>query len=132
VARLKNVLRVGAVLWLVLLLAGFFAPGGWQWGMPGPIGHMENYVISLWFVALVLSPLLASSNPLGNTGAIQVYALGVLAIVGSTFRGEQPKWISDAPPLILAALTLGLLVWAHPARETLWRLGRPAPAVDRV
>jgi hypothetical protein len=29
-----------------------------------------------------------------------------LAIVASTFRNEPPKWISDAPPLVLAALTL--------------------------
>ena len=120
-SRLKVVLRIGAALWLLLLLAGFFAPGGWQWGVPGPIGHMENYVISLWFVALVLAPLLASRRPLESTMAIQVYGLGILAIVLSTFRGEPPKWISDAPPLALAALTLGLVFWAHPRRASLWR-----------
>jgi hypothetical protein len=86
---------------------------------------MENYVISLWFVALVLAPVLASRDPLANTGAVQVFALGVLAIVVSTFRGEQPKWIADAPPLVLAALTLGLLVWWHPNRRALWHLGSP-------
>ena len=126
--RIRTVLWIGAVLWFLLLAAGFFAPGGWQWGLPGPVGHMENYVISLWFVTLVLSPLLASRNPLGNIAAAQVYALGVLAIVVSTFRGEQPKWISDAPPLTLAALTLGLLVWAHPNRSALWHLG----PMDRI
>jgi hypothetical protein len=121
VGRLKVALRLGAALWFLLLLVGFFAPGGWQWGIPGPIGHMENYVISLWFVVLVLAPLLASRRPLESTGAIQVYGLGVLAIVVSTFRGEPPKWISDAPPLTLAALSLGLVWWAHPQRNRLWR-----------
>jgi hypothetical protein len=121
VGRLKVTLRLGAVLWLLLLLVGFFAPGGWQWGIPGPIGHMENYVISLWFVALVLAPLLASRRPLDSTSAIQVYGLGVLALVVSTVRGEPPKWISDAPPLTLAAITLGLVLWAHPERSRLWR-----------
>jgi hypothetical protein len=122
VGPLTNVLRAGAVLWFLLLAAGFFAPGGWQWGLPGPIGHMENYVISLWFVTLVLAPLLASRNPLASTGAIQVYGLGVLAIVVSTFRGEPPKLIADAPPLFLAVVTLGLLVWVHPRRSLLWSL----------
>jgi len=121
VGRLKVALRLGAALWFLLLLVGFFAPGGWQWGIPGPVGHMENYVISLWFVGLVLAPLLASLRPLQRTGAIQVYALAVLAIVVSTFRGEPPKWISDAPPLTLAALSLGLLLWTHPERNRLWR-----------
>jgi hypothetical protein len=45
--RLRNALRAGAVLWLLLLAVGSFAPGGWQWGLPGPVEHMENYVISL-------------------------------------------------------------------------------------
>ena len=121
VGRLKVVLRVGAALWFLLLLVGFFAPGGWQWGIPGPVGHMENYVISLWFVALVLTPLLASRRPLESTGAIQVYGLAVLAIVVSTFRGEPPKWISDAPPLTLAALTLGAVFLTHPRRASLLR-----------
>src|SRR5262245_8667516 len=31
--RLRLALRIGAVIWLVLLLVGFFAPGGWVWGM---------------------------------------------------------------------------------------------------
>jgi hypothetical protein len=83
IGRLRTVLRAGAVLWFLLLAAGFFAPGGWQWGLPGPVGHMENYVISLWFVALVLAPLLASRNPLGSTGAIQGVRIG-----GSGDRGQ--------------------------------------------
>ena len=118
--RLSMALRAGAILWFLLLGAGFFAPGGWQWGMPGPVGHMENYVISLWFVGLVVTPLLASRDPLRNTSAVQVYALAILAIVVSTVRGEAPKWISDAPPLLLATLTLGLVVATHPRRSALW------------
>jgi hypothetical protein len=111
-------LRVGAAVWLFLLLAGFFAPGGWTWGMPGPIGHMENYVISLWFVSLVLAPLIAASDPEGQSGARLVYVLGIGAILVSTIRGEPPKLISDAPPWLAAVLSVGLLVWARP---------RPAP-----
>jgi peptidoglycan/LPS O-acetylase OafA/YrhL len=118
--RLSVALRTGAILWFLLLGVGFFAPGGWQWGMPGPVGHMENYVISLWFVGLVATPLLASRDPLRNTSAVQVYALAILAIVLSTVRGESPKWISDAPPLLLAALTLGLVLVTHPRRSALW------------
>ena len=123
---LSMALRVGAILWFLLLGVGFFAPGGWQWGLPGPVGHMENYVISLWFVGLVAAPLLASRDPLGNTSAVQVYALAILAIVLSTVRGEPPKWISDAPPLLLAALTLGSVVATHPRRSVLWRPGTRA------
>ena len=123
-ARLRLALRVGAGLWLLLLLVGFFAPGGWQWGQAGPIGHMENYLISLWLVGLVAAPLLASRNPRTNTAAVQVYLLAILAIVLSTVRAEQPKWISDAPPLLLAALTIGCVLWLHPSRSTLWPGGR--------
>ena len=120
--RLRLALGFGAFVWLALLLAGFFAPGGWTWGMAGPIGHMENYVISLWLATLVLAPLLAWRNPLERTGAIQVYLLGIAAIVLSTFRGEPPKPIADIPPLVAAAITFGLVVWAHPWRSELWRV----------
>ena len=53
-------------------------------------------------------------------------ALAILAIVLSTVRGEPPKWISDAPPLLLAALTLGSLVATHPRRSVLWLPGTRA------
>jgi uncharacterized membrane protein len=120
--RLRLALRGGAVLWLLLLLAGFFAPGGWVWGMAGPIGHMENYMISLWLVGLVLAPWLASRDPLAQTGSVQVYLLALLAIVVSTYRGEPMKWIADAPPLVSAALSAGAVVAAHPERWSLLRL----------
>jgi hypothetical protein len=119
--RLRLALYVGAAIWAFLLLVGFFAPGGWVWGMAGPIGHIENYMISLWAVSLVLAPLLASRDPLGRRGIVQVYLLGVLAIVLSTFRGEALKWISDAPPLVAATIAIGLVVWLHPDRSALWR-----------
>jgi hypothetical protein len=32
--------------------------------------------------------------------------------------------IADAPPLALAVLTLGLLVWVHPRRSSLWSLAK--------
>jgi len=118
---LRIALRAGAALWLALLLAGFFAPGGWTWGMAGPIGHIENYMISLWLVGLVLAPLLASADPLRRTATVQVYVLAVLAIVASTWRGEPMKWIADAPPLVAAAVCIGAVVITHPARGTLLR-----------
>jgi hypothetical protein len=119
--RLAVVLVVGSAIWLVLLLAGFFAPGGWSWGMAGPMGHIENYMISLWLVTLIIAPLLAARAPLQRTAAAQVYLLGVLGVVLSTFRAETPKLISDAPPLIAAALAIGLVVWAHPQRALLFK-----------
>ena len=123
-ARLRVALRVGAGLWLLLLLVGFFAPGGWTWGQAGPIGHTENYLISLWIVGLVAAPLLASLDPPTNTAALQVYLLAILAIVLSTVRAEPPKWISDAPPLFLALVTFGAVLWLHPTRSTLWHTAR--------
>jgi hypothetical protein len=121
--RLRLALAIGAAVWFFLLAVGFLAPGGWVWGMAGPIGHMEHYMILLWLVALVLAPLLARGDPLGRTSAIQVYLLGVLAIVLSTFWGNPPdiKLISDAPPLTAAAITAGMVLWAHPERRRLWR-----------
>jgi hypothetical protein len=118
-ARLSVALTVGAGVWLVLLVAGFFAPGGWTWGMAGPVGHIENYMIVLWFVALVVAPLLAARAPLQRTASIQVYLLGVLGVVLSTFRAETPRLIADAPPLIAAALAIGLVLWVHPQRMSL-------------
>jgi hypothetical protein len=113
-ARLRVGLGVGAGVWLLLLVAGFFAPGGWTWGAPGPIGHMQNYVISLWFVVLVLAPLLAARDPERHAGALLVYLLGIAAILVSTLRGEPPKLISDAPPWAAAILSVGLVAWARP------------------
>ena len=121
VGRLRVALGVGAAIWLSWLVVGFLAPGGWVWGMPGPIGHIENFMISLWLVALVLAPLLAARDPVERTPTIQVYLLGLLAIAASTIRGEPPEWVSDAPPLIAAGLAAGLVIWAHPARRKLFR-----------
>lgn len=122
--RLRLALRIGAAIWLVLLMVGFFAPGGWTWGMAGPIGHMENYVISLWLVALVLAPFIASRAPLEQTAAIQIYLLGLLAIALSTFRGNPPEFkvIADVPPLLAVALSIGLVFWSHPERSRLLRI----------
>jgi hypothetical protein len=119
--RVRIALWVGAVVWLLLLVAGFFAPGGWTWGIPGRVGHMENYVISLWLATLVLAPLLAARAPSSGLMAMRVYALGVLAIVLSTIRGEEPKLLADGPPLVAAAISLGLLLWALPSPSRLWR-----------
>jgi hypothetical protein len=118
---LRLALRIGAGVWLLLLVVGFFAPGGWVWGMAGPIGHIYNYVISLWLVGLVLAPALASGDPLHRTSTIQVYLLAVLALVVSTFRGEELKWLADGPPLVVAALCIGAVILAHPDRSTLVR-----------
>jgi hypothetical protein len=118
---LRLALQVGAVVWLLLLIVGFFAPGGWTWGMAGPIGHMENYMISLWLIGLVLAPLLASLDPLARTSAVQIYLLAVLAIVVSTVRGEELKLIADGPPLVVAAACIGAVVICHPRRSWLTR-----------
>jgi hypothetical protein len=118
---LRLALRIGALVWLALLLVGFFAPGGWVWGMAGPIGHIENYMISLWFVGLVAAPLLASVDPLGRSSAVQVYLLAILAIVASTARGEPLKLIADAPPLAVSAACLGAVIICHPRRVQLLR-----------
>jgi hypothetical protein len=120
--RVRVALGVGAAAWLLLLLAGFFAPGGWAWGMPGPVGHMENYVISLWLVSLVIAPIVAARDPDAQRGALLVYLLSVLAILVSTIRGEPPKVISDAPPWVAAMLSVGLVVWAHPRPSSLLRI----------
>jgi hypothetical protein len=122
VGGLRLALRAGAVVWLLLLLVGFFAPGGWVWGMAGPIGHIENYMICLWLVGLVLAPLLASVDPLRRTSAVQLYLLAVLGIVVSTVRGEQLKLIADGPPMVAAALCIGAVILCHPRRPLLLRL----------
>lgn len=121
VKKLRVALRVGALVWLVLLLVGFVAPGGWTWGMAGPIGHIENFMIGLWLVSLVLAPLLASRDPLRQTGVIQVYLLGLLAVALSSIRQERPELLGDALPVAAALLTAGVVTWSHPQRHWLWR-----------
>jgi hypothetical protein len=118
---LRLALWIGAAIWLALLLVGFFAPGGWVWGMAGPIGHIENYMISLWLVGLVLAPLLASVDPLGRTTAIHFNFRAMVAIVASTARGEQLKLIADGPPLVVAAACILAVVLCHPRRASLLR-----------
>ena len=122
VGRLRIALVVAATIWLLLLLVGFLAPGGWRWGLTGPVGHIENYMICFWLAALVLAPLLAGRDPLGRTSAIQVYLLGLLGIVVSTFRGEPPTLLNDGVPLLAAVLAGGLVIWAHPERGRLRRV----------
>lgn len=121
--RVEVALAAGAGLWFALLITGFLAPGGWHWGWPGSIGHMINYMISLWFVTLVLAPLLAMRAPLRNTAVIHIYFLGLLAIILSTIRGERPGLADDALPILAALLSAGIVIWAHPHRAALWRLG---------
>ncbi len=119
--RLEIALGFGAGLWLALLVIGFVAPGGWHWGWQGSIGHMINYMISLWLVALVLCPLLAMRDPLRNTAAIQVYLLGLVAIIVSSIRAEHPELASDGLPIIIALLSMGIVLWSHPRRSLLWQ-----------
>jgi hypothetical protein len=125
--RLRLALGVGAGLWSLLLVAGlvtgYLGLGGWVWGMPGPFGHTQNYVILLWLVSLVLAPLLAWRRPLESAAALQVYLLAILAVVLSTFRGSPLEFKApvDVPPLASAAISIALLLWAHPDRSRLWR-----------
>lgn len=131
-SRLRLGLYAGAGIWLVLLAVGFVAPGGWTWGMAGPIGHIENFMIGLWLVALVIAPLLASRDPLRHTGVIQVFLLGLLAIALSSIRREELDLAGDALPIGAAIVSAGLVVWAHPNRSQLWRLlGGPATGFCR-
>ncbi len=119
--RLEIALGGSAGLWLALLAIGFVAPGGWHWGWQGSIGHMINYMIALWFVTLVLAPLLAMRQPLQSSAVIQVYFLGMLGVVLSSIRAEHPEFLSDGVPLIAVLFSVGAVLWAHPARSQLWR-----------
>ena len=120
--RVQTVLLVGAAIWLLLVVVGFFAPGGWVWGLPGPVGHSYNFMISLWVVGLVRAPILASRAPFERTAAIQVYLLAVIGMCVSSIRGEPPEWISDAPMFLAAVISIGLVVWAYPDRGVLLRI----------
>lgn len=119
--RLRAALLAGAALWLALLGVGFIAPGGWKWGLPGPFGHVMNYMIALWSVTLVLAPVLASLAPLHATSSVRVYLLGLLAIIVSSVRGDELELLSDGLPIAAAVLSAALVVWAHPDRPQLWR-----------
>jgi len=119
---LEIALGFGAGLWLALLVIGFIAPGGWHWGWQGSIGHMINYMIALWFVTLVAAPLLAMRDPLHSTAVIQLYFLGMVGVVLSSIRSEHPEFLSDGVPLIAVLLSIGVVLWAHPAPSRLWRL----------
>lgn len=121
-ARLRAALLVGAALWLVLLVVGFIAPGGRTWGMPGPIGHIENFMIGLWVVTLVVAPLLATRDPLSHRGVIQVYLLGLLAVAASGMRREELELAGDALPIGAVLVSAGLVLWLHPNRSRLWRV----------
>ena len=57
-----------------------------------------------------------------RTAAIQVYLLAVVGMCVSSIRGEPPEWISDAPIFLAAAISIGLVVWAHPDRSALLRI----------
>lgn len=121
--RLEIALGFSAGLWLALLVIGFVAPGGWHWGWQGSIGHMFNYMITLWFVTLVLAPLVAMRDPLHSTAVIQVNFLGMVGVVLSSIRSEHPEFLSDGVPLIVILLSIGAVLWTHPQRSLLWRKG---------
>jgi hypothetical protein len=76
-------------VWLFLLGVGFVAPGGWVWGMAGPIGHIENVMLSLWLVTLVLVPVLAWPDPIGRTAQIQAYLLCRSSCYRDTMRKKR-------------------------------------------
>lgn len=120
--RLRAALLVGAALWLLLLLVGFFAPGGWTWGMPGPIGHIENFMIGLWLVTLVVAPVLASRDPLAQAGVIRIFLLGLLVIALSSIRREELELTGDALPIGVAIVTAAAVIWVHPNRSAMWRV----------
>jgi len=119
--RTRIALGFGAFLWLFLLLVGFVAPDGWHWGWQGSIGHMINYMISLWFVTLVLAPLLAMRDPLHSATVIQLYFLGMAGVILRSIRSEHPEFLSDGVPLVVVLFSIGVVLRAHPAPSRLWR-----------
>ncbi len=121
--QLRIALSFGAFMWLFLLIIGFVTPGGWHWGWQGSIGHMINYMIALWFVTLVAAPLLAMRDPLHSTAVFQLYFLGMVGVVLSSIRSEHPEFLSDGVPLIAVLLSIGVVLWAHPAPSRLWQRG---------
>ncbi|MGI8691113.1 MAG: hypothetical protein ACR2M3_21235 [Thermomicrobiales bacterium] len=70
---------------------------------------------------IALAPLLAMRDSLRNTAAIQVYLLGLVAIIASSIRPEHPELTSDGQPVSIALLSIGVVVWAHLRRSQLWR-----------
>jgi hypothetical protein len=116
VGRLRIGLGLGAMIWLGLLVGGFVAPDGWTSLLTKPGGIALYYMTSLWLVTLVASPLLACRDPLGQRGAMEVYVLGVLAVLASTLlaplQAELPAPVRGGVP-VAAALTTGFLIWAH-------------------
>ncbi len=82
--------------------------------MAGPIGHIENSVISLWFVTRAVAPLLAARPPaspyIDDPGAS---ARGP-GHRRESWRAEPLDLLSEGVPLAAAALAAGLLIWAHP------------------
>jgi hypothetical protein len=113
VGKLRVALGVGAAIWLFLLAAGLVEPVGWAGGLTRPIGRTENYVIWLWVVTLILAPLLACRHPLRYRGAVDVYLLGVLSVIVSTFLAGAPEIPGDAAPIAAALLSAGLMLWAR-------------------
>jgi hypothetical protein len=116
VGRLRLALGLGAAIWCLTLVSGFVVVNGWASLMPGPISIASSYVVALWLVTLVLAPLLAFRNPVRHRAALDVYLLGVLAVLGTTFiarlEGDLPMFLGGGVP-IAAALTAGLVLWAY-------------------
>ncbi|MFN8524790.1 MAG: hypothetical protein U0821_16970 [Chloroflexota bacterium] len=116
---LRAALLAGAAIWLLLLIVGFFAPGNWTWGLPGPVGHMMKFMIALWFVILVVVPTLAAVAPERGRQATQIYLLGCLAMLVATVRFDEFVWLSQGSLYVTVLLTAGSVVWAHPDRRSL-------------
>jgi len=106
-------LGLGAAVWLLLLVAGFVLPGAWAWGQTGAAGHIDRFMVMLWLVTLVVAPLLACRDPHRFRAAMDVYLLGVLGIVLADFHEEPPWLFTHARYIAGAALTSGLVLWAH-------------------
>jgi hypothetical protein len=114
--RLRLALGLGSAIWCFILVSGFVVADSWTSLMPRPINVTGLYMVALWLVALVLAPLLACRDPVRHRAALDVYMLGVLAILGATFLGrlqaELPVFLGGGVP-IAAALAAGLVLWAY-------------------
>ena len=108
-----------------MLVAGFLAPAGWQWGLPGLYGHINNFMITLWLVGLVAAPLLASTDRTSGRSAAQVYLLANLAVIVASL--PRPfTLVNEGVPIGVGLLCSAALLYFHPER-----LGLLRPIIDR-
>ena len=119
-ARARLALWLSAAIWLLVLITGFLVPAGWRWGLPGLYGHINNFMITLWLVAMVAAPLLASRGVRAGRSAAQVFLLADLAVIAASLP-RPITFLNEGLPILLALLTAAALLATHPDRLRLLR-----------